>query len=293
MAVIVPAIVGAIVAIAGMGLLVWCLRRRNAKNNRKSDSVLELSDGIFDGRCRNTGYSVSCEGPHSPHDRISFMDALGLTDKKLWPRWPFGDRVMGTGPIKHAIIGASVPASSRPTRPLRPSTDELQPFELHGDSMSGTNHIAPPIPPKSPDRDLTLYGGKHPKVSSPITAQVEGLATVPGITTRDRSLNALVPTIPEAENLRIIALRENTLAKLEGRQLVYHEANQRQSYNQSVGRMMIRSRDRTRELAARFPFVTAPAPGTINNVNDAPYSEAVDGGPLQRMDDSNGFGRWI
>ncbi|KAF5875795.1 uncharacterized protein Bfra_011557 [Botrytis fragariae] len=182
-AIIVPAIVGAILAISALGLLVWWLRRRSLKkkSNNASNPPALRQGNVYDGhnQCINTGNRVSCQARNSRQDRVSVLDTLGLTDKKLWPSWPFGDKMtLGTSAIKQAMMGAAVPVSSTPSRPVRSYEHELQfvtsprPAELPGDPKLSENgvptvqqsqiengtSIAPPIPPKSPDRDLKLYG---------------------------------------------------------------------------------------------------------------------------------------
>ncbi|KAA8573175.1 hypothetical protein EYC84_003684 [Monilinia fructicola] len=118
-ALIVSIVVGSLFAIAGIWFLIWFLRRRNLKKQKTSDPT-ELSDQVYDGQvaCKNTGNRVVCWGREGPQDRRSVLDKLGLTDKKLWPSWPFGDNVMGTATIKNTIMGAILPISSTPPRPV-------------------------------------------------------------------------------------------------------------------------------------------------------------------------------
>ncbi|KAB8289949.1 hypothetical protein EYC80_010276 [Monilinia laxa] len=119
-AIIISVVIGSLFAIAGIWFLIWCLRRRSLKKQKTSYHT-ELSDRVFDGQvaCKNTGNIVTCIGREGPQDRRSIMDTLGLTDKKLWPSWPFGDKVMGTATIKNTIMGAILPISSAPPQPVR------------------------------------------------------------------------------------------------------------------------------------------------------------------------------
>ncbi|RAL62328.1 hypothetical protein DID88_004894 [Monilinia fructigena] len=119
-AIVFSVIMGSLFASAGIWFLIWCLRRRSLKKQKTSDPT-ELSDRVFDGQaaCKNTGNRVTCSGGEGPQDRRSIMDTLGLTDKKLWPSWPFGDKVMGTATIKNTIMGAILPISSAPPQPFR------------------------------------------------------------------------------------------------------------------------------------------------------------------------------
>ncbi|KAF7903864.1 hypothetical protein EAF00_001199 [Botryotinia globosa] len=429
-AIIVPAIVGAILAIAALGLLAWWLRRRNLKKkgNNASNSMASRQGNIYDGhsQCLNTGNRVSCQAGNSRQDRLSVLDTLGLTDKKLWPSWPFGDKMtLGTGAIKQAMMGAAVPVSSTPSRPVRSYEHELQfitsprPAELPGDPTLSENEvstvhqqqtengtsIAPPIPPKSPDRDLKLYGrnatghappglepsnvkksiddssmprwsnfdghlsnqsselhgavaspstpttawphGSNSQVIAPALPQVQNdsattpakawveppsrfstpsnNSTSPDATsngsvnnspkqwieptsnvatgTRNRAHNAIPPSPVEADTLRTVAERDNTLAMLEGRQKahvtgsisgIFGGNEQLRLYNESVKRARQRSIGRGRELQSRFPFARAPVPGTVTDANhDVSYTTTAAGTSIRRVDKDNGFGGWM
>ncbi|TGO23006.1 hypothetical protein BPAE_0147g00090 [Botrytis paeoniae] len=429
-AIIVPVIIGAVLAIAALGLLVWWLRRRNLKKKGKnaSNSMALRQGNIYDGynQCINTGNRVSCQAGKSRKDRSSVLDTLGLTDKKLWPSWPFGDKMtLGTGAIKQAMMGAAVPVSSTPSRPVRSYEHELQfvtspwPAELPGDPTLSENEIstvhqqqtengtsiAPPIPPKSPDRDLKLYGrnatghaspgleppnvkksidksslprwsnfdghlsnqsselhgavafpstpttawphGSNPQVIVPALPQIhnESVTTPakawveppsrfstpsnnstspnatsngsadtspkqfvepisnPATGTRNCAYNAIQPSPVEADTLRTVAERDNTLAILEGRQKAHKTANisgifgwneQLGLYNESVKRARRRSIERGRELETRFPFARPPVPGTVTDAtHDVSYTSTEAGSSIQRVDKDNGFGGWM
>ncbi|QSZ35799.1 hypothetical protein DSL72_006921 [Monilinia vaccinii-corymbosi] len=181
-AIIVSTVVGALFFIVAIGFLICCLRRRNLKKQKTSDPM-ELPDRVFDGQiaCRNIGNRVSCYGREGPQDRRSIMDTLGLTEKKLWPSWPFGDRAMGTAPIKNAIMGAALPISSAPSRPIRPYEETSnyvaspRAVELPADPVisqyqhsyaqeSTSGHgisVVPPIPSEAPEGDLMLQGNNN------------------------------------------------------------------------------------------------------------------------------------
>ncbi|TGO55269.1 hypothetical protein BCON_0094g00180 [Botryotinia convoluta] len=429
-AIIVPAIVGAIIAIAALGLLVWWLRRRNLKKkgNNASNSMALRQGNVYDGynQCINTGNRVSCQAGKSRKDRVSVLDTLGLTDKKLWPSWPFGDKMtLGTGAIKQAMMGAAVSVSSTPSRPVRSYEHELQfvtsprPAELPGDPTLSENEvstvhqlqtengtsIAPPIPSKSPDRDLKLCGrnatghassgseppnvkksidksslprwsnfdghlsnqsselhgavaspstpttawphGSNPQVLAPAFPQVQNdsittpakawveppsrfstpsnSSTSPNATSngsvnnspkqwieptsnaatgaRNHAHNAIPPSPVEADTLRTVAERDNTLAMLEGRQKAHVTASisgifggneQLRLYNESVKRARRRSIDRRAELQSRFPFARAPVPGTVTDAtHDVSYTPTDAGTSIQRVDKDNGFGGWM
>ncbi|TGO87785.1 hypothetical protein BPOR_0203g00030 [Botrytis porri] len=429
LAIIVPAIVGAILAIAALGFLVWWLRRRNLKKkgNNASNSMA-LRQHICDryNQCANTGNRVSCPAHNSRSDRLSVLDTLGLTDKKLWPSWPFGDKMtLGTGAIKKAMMGAAVPVSSTPSRPVRSYQHELQfvtsprPAELPGDPTISENKgsiehqpksengtvVAPPIPPKSPDRDLKLYGrnatghtrsgsepangkkgidnsslprwsnmdghlskqsselhgavvspstpttawphGSTPQVLAPALPQVQkesattpakawveppsrfstpsNNSTSPNATsndsadtspkqwvepvsnpatgTRNRAYNPIPPSPTEADTLRTVAERDNTLAMLEGRQKahvtgsisgIFGGNENLRLYNESVKRSRRRSGDRRAELQSRFPFARPPVPGTVTDAtHDVSYTSTEAGTSIQRVDKENGLGGWM
>ncbi|KAF7957233.1 hypothetical protein EAE96_002822 [Botrytis aclada] len=429
-AIIVPAIVGGILALAGLGFLVWWLRRRNLKKkgNNASNSMALRPGNVYDGynQCRNIGNRVSCQAGKSRDDRLSVLDTLGLTDKKLWPSWPFGDKItLGTGAIKQAMMGAAVPVSSTPSRPVRSYEHELQfitsprPAELPGYPTLSENEVstvdqshietgtsvAPPIPPKSPDRDLKLYGrnangptpsssepsnvkksidesslprwsnfdghlsnqsselhgavaspstpttawphGSNPQVLAPALLQVKNESVTkpaetwveppsrfstpsnnstspnatssgsvntspkqwiettsnPATGTRNRAYNAIPPSPVEADNLRTVAERDNTLAMLEGRQKAHVTASisgifggneQLRLYNENVNRARRRSAERRAELQSRFPFARAPVPGTVTDAtHDVSYTPTESGTPIQRVDKDNGFGGWM
>ncbi|KAF7917113.1 hypothetical protein EAE99_009441 [Botrytis elliptica] len=429
-AILVPTIVGAILAMAALGLLLWCLHRRNLKKrgNNASSSTALRHRSIYDGnnRCLNTGNTVSRQAGKSREDRLSVLDTLGLTDKKLWPSWPFGDKMtLGTGAIKQAMMGAAVPVSSRPPRPVRSYEHELQfvtsprPAELPGDPTLSENKIstehqpqtedgtsvAPPIPPKSADRDLKLYGrnatghaspgsepanvkksidnsslprwsnfdghlsnqsaelhgavaspstpttawphGSNPPVTAPALPQIQNNSVTtpakawveppsrfstpsnnstspnatssgsadtspkqwvepisnPATGTRNRAYNAIPPSPTEADTLRTVAERDNTLAMLEGRQKAHVTASisgifdgneQLRLYNESVKRARRRSLERRAELQARFPFTRAPVPGTVTDTtHDVSYTPTDAGTSIQRVDKDNGFGGWM
>lgn len=383
---------------------------------------------IYDGhnQCINTGNRVSCQAGRSQQDRLSVLDTLGLTDKKLWPSWPFGDKMtLGTGAIKQAMMGAAVPVSSKPSRPVRSYEHELQfvtsprPAELPGDPTLSENgdstvhqqqtengtSMAPPIPPKSPDRDLKLYGrnatghaspeseppdvkksiddsslprwsnfdghlsnqsselrgavaspstpttawphGSNPQVLAPALPQVQNVSvttaakawveppsrfstpsnnsTPPNATssgsvnnspkqwieptfnvatgTRNRAYNAIPPSPVEADDLRTVAERDNTLAMLEGRQEAHVTGTisgifggnvQLRAYNESVKRARRRSLERRAELQSRFPFARPPVPGTVTDAtHDISYTPTAAGTSIQRVDKDNGFGGWM
>ncbi|ATZ48739.1 hypothetical protein BCIN_03g09160 [Botrytis cinerea B05.10] len=427
-AIIVPVIIGAILAIAALVLILWWLRRRNLKKkgHNASNSTVLRQGNVYDryNQCRNTGNRVSCQARNPQNDRLSVLDKLGLTDKKLWPSWPFGDKMtLGTHSIKQAIMGTTVPVSSTPPRPARSYEHELQfvtsprPVELPGNSRLSENEtstvhqsqtetsIAPPIPAKSPDRDLKLHGrnatgnassgsepsnirksidkstlprlsnydghlsnqssglhgavaspstpttawphGSNPHVLAPALPQVQNdsvttpeeawveppsrfstpsnSSTSPNATSngsantspkqwveptsdaatgnRSRAYNAIPHSPVEADALRTVAERDNTLALLEGRQKAHATASisgifngneHLRLYNEAVKRARRRSVDRRGELETRFPFARAPVPGTVTDAtHDVSYTQTEAGTSIQRVDKDSDFGGWM
>lgn len=137
----------------------------------------ELRDHhVFDGQipCKHTGNNQRSE-------RLSARDIFGLTDKKIWPAWPWGDKdklLFDAGSIKRALMGGKAPVPSAPSRPVRSYEPQAtfvtspRPAELPGDSTLARNQapvahpskssngrsITPPIPAKSPNRDLKVHG---------------------------------------------------------------------------------------------------------------------------------------
>lgn len=183
MVIIIPTIVGAVLALVAIGLLIWCLRRKNLKkrNNDTQTFIAPPEENMHDGQTShiNKEDRVSFQRISLRKDRASFLDTLGSTSKKLWPSWPFGEKTtLGTDSIKQAIMGAAVPVPLTPSRPVRSYEQGLQyvttprPAELPGDSTlfhnkastvhqskspNGTS-IAPSTPPKFPHRDPKLSG---------------------------------------------------------------------------------------------------------------------------------------
>ncbi|CAD6439331.1 f8abf357-2c01-45c6-b264-94ee67ab7084-CDS [Sclerotinia trifoliorum] len=120
---------------------------------------------------------------------------------------------------------------------------------------------------------------------------------------RNRSYNAILPSPAEADVLRTVAERDNALAMLEGRGKVYGTASisdiygedkEHQFREETMSKAVKRSLARREEIRARFPFASAPVPGTVtDDSHDVSYTPTEGGSSIQRIDKNNGHGGWM
>ncbi|KAJ8064321.1 hypothetical protein OCU04_006667 [Sclerotinia nivalis] len=120
---------------------------------------------------------------------------------------------------------------------------------------------------------------------------------------RNRSYNAIPPSPAEADVLRTVAERDNALAMLEGRGKayvttsisdIYGEDKEHRFREETLKKAAKRSLARREEIRARFPFASAPVPGTVtDDTHDVSFTSIEDGSPIQRVDKNNGHGGWM
>ncbi|KAI9646396.1 hypothetical protein NHQ30_004388 [Ciborinia camelliae] len=382
--ILVPAIAGGIVAIVGICFLIWWLRRRRNSRNKSISDPIELPERYV-GNGAPT--DLATRGQRKTLKK-TFADLF----KKGEEWW------IDTGPIKKAFkdFGEEIQQThsrqaAHPEGLYEADTHYImdpQPVELPGHPVfsndqglalqhsrhsrhSSNISVAPSIPPKSPDRDLTIYGEnatrrsscEHPRWSnfdghfSAQSAELHGATAsvtqvpdrvttptdkwveppsafsspstssncastnmkstgdrnstpdltppttwVEPIVNRDRSYNAIPPTPVDAEILRTVAERDNTLAILEGRRKVHKTATFSSVFDQDKERRFYqemmdnarRAQQRQEEIENRFPFTNPPVPGTVNeDTHDISYTEIEGGSSIQRVDKENGHGGWI